>query len=359
MAIVYMDGFDVQDNALRWVQTGAAVDFSYTTPTRFNAGKALTMNTVSNNNISTMITRAIPASSAVYAGAAMQVGLEVDTNTNNFTANLFGIYTDNGATSHVYIRRLSTNAIALYRGNVAAGNLGSPSGALIASSVGGVLDGNWHYLEVYAVIDDTVGRVTVRVDGVTVIDFTGDTRNGGTSTSIDAIRFRTGKYISNNNSVISIDDFYVCNSSGSTNNTFLGDVRVQTMLPSSAGSATQLTPTGSASNWENVAEVPYNNATHNASATVGQRDLYGLTDLVGTTAGVKGVQTVAHMKKTDAGTASAKIVLKSGVSLYYDEARSLGTSPVAYTQMHEVDPATSAAWTVGGANDLEVGMEVA
>lgn len=359
MALLYMDGFDVQDSSLRWVQNGPPGDYTYAAATRFGTGKALTINAITSNTSNVSILKSFTPSASVYMGAALQVGLEVDTNNSNHTGNLFGIYTDNATTGHIYLRRLNTNAIVAYRGDPNLGTLGSPNGTQIAASASGVLDGSWRYIEVYAVINDTTGRLTVKVDGNTVIDFTGDTRNAGTSTNIDAIRFRTGKYISNNNSVITIDDLYVCDATGTTNNTFLGDVRVQTMLPNAAGSSTQLAPTGSVNNWANAAEVPFNNSTYNASATVGQLDLYGLSDLVGSTMTVRGVQTVAHMQKSDSGTANAKIALKSGASVYYDATRSLGTSPGAYTQVREIDPATSAAWTVEGANSLEAGMEVA
>ena len=358
MALLYMDGFDVQDAALKWTQTGVAGDYTYAAPTRFNSGKALTINATGTNAAASII-RSIPASSSIYMGAAIQVGLEFDATNANHTANLFGIHTDNGATGHVYIRRLSTGSIVVYRGDPANGNFGAPSGVQIAASSAGTLDGNWHYVEVYALVHDSTGKVIVKVDGVTVIDFTGDTRNAGTSTNIDMIRFRTGRYISGPNAVINIDDLYVCDATGSTNNTFLGDVRVQTMLPNAAGSSTQLAPTGSGNNWANVGEVPYNNATYNASATVGQRDTYALSDLTAGTTAIMGLQTTAHMQKSDAGVANARVAVKSGASVYYDATRSLGTSVAAYTQVRETDPATAVAWTVSGANALEAGMEVA
>lgn len=355
MALLYMDGFDAQDSAMRWVQSGAVNEFTYGTTTRFGAGKALTISTT-NAAASSYVMRGFSASGSVYIGAAIQVGAEGAG--NDPSANLFGIYTDAGVTGHVYLRRISSNAIAVYRGNPSAGDVNNPSGTLIVTSAAGALDGNWHYIEVYAVIHDSTGRLTVRVDGTTVIDFTGDTRNGGTSTNIDAVRFRTGRY-TGGSCAISIDDLYVCDASGTANNTFLGDVRVQTMLPNAAGSSTQFTPTGSANNWANVSEVPFNNATYNAASTVGQLDLYGLSDLTGGTTSVMGVQTVAHMQKSDAGTANAKVAVKSGGAVYYDATRSLGTSATSYTQVREIDPATSAAWTVSGANGLEAGVEVA
>jgi hypothetical protein len=192
-----------------------------------------------------------------------------------------------------------------------------------------------------------------------VVDYTGDTRNAGTSTNIDAIRFRTAIYSSwSPNSPISIDDLYVCNALGTSNNTFLGDVRVQTVLPSGAGSSTQLAPTGSANNWQNVSEVPYNNATYNASSTAGQIDLYTLGDLTAGTTGVYATQSVAHMQKSDAGTANVKVAIKSGATTYYDPTQSLGSTVTAYTAVRETNPATAAAWTVSEVNSVEAGVEV-
>lgn len=358
MALLYSDGFDLQDTPLRWVVSGTVGDVTYGTTTRFGTGKAVTLSgTTTNANLS--ILRAFPASASIYAGAAVQAGLDAGNSSNDYTANLFGIYTNSGTGGQLYIRRLSTNAIAAYRGDPSSGNVGSPSGTQIAITPAGVLDGNWHYIEVFATIHATTGQLIVKVDGKSVITFTGNTLSTGTVTTIDAIRFRTGKYVASPNSVISIDDFYVCDATGSTNNTFLGDVRVQSLVPNAAGSYTQLTPSGAANNYANVGEVPYNNTTYNSSATVGQRDTYGLSDLAASTTTVLGMQSVAYMQKSDAGAANAKVALVSGGGLYYDTTQSLGTSPTAYTQMRQTDPATSAAWTVGGANGLEAGMEVA
>lgn len=359
MALLYIDGFDVADAALRWVRTGMDADFSYSASTRFGTGKAATMSSVTFNGAASLL-RSITPSAAVYTGAAVKVGLERDSNASNPTANLFGLYSDGGMTGHIYLRRITlTNAIAVYRGDANVGTIGSP-GTQIAISPAGVFDDNWHYIEVYAVIHDTTGRVTVKVDGSIVIDFTGDTRNGGTSTNIDAIRFRTAIYSSwTPNSPITVDDLYVCDGTGTANNSFLGDVRVQSLMPNGAGASTQLTPTGSANNYVNVNEVPYNAASYNGSSTVGQRDTYTLSDLVGNTAAIFGIQSVAHMQKSDAGTANVKIALKSGAGVYYDNVQSLGSSTAAYVQVRETDPATSSAWTVSNANALEAGMEVA
>lgn len=362
MTLLYMDGFDLSDTLMRWAAAtvgGNTNDIVFTTSPRLGTGKCVTINPVTGNSSTLSLLRAFTPSAQVYIGAAIQAGLEYDTNSQNMTGNLFGLYTDSGASGQLYLRRMNTNAINLYRGDPTNGIYGTPSGTLIASSAAGVLDGNWRYVEIAATIHPTSGSVTVRVDGTTVLTFSGNTKNTGTSNNIDAVKFRTGRYLSNPNCIISVDDLYICDGLGTVNNAFLGDVRIQSMLPNAAGSSTQLTPTGSANNYANAGEAPYNDATYNASATVGQRDTYALADLVAGTGGIKAVQSVAHMQKSDSGTANAKIALKSGASVYYDTTVTLATTSTVYTQVRETDPATSAAWTVAAANALEAGMEVA
>jgi hypothetical protein len=354
-----MDGFDLQYTLVRWSGLGYTGSIVYTTTTRLGAGKCITLDVQSAGNQSNVnLLRSFTPSAQVFVGAAIQVGLESGNN-NDPTANFFGLYTDGGTTGHLYLRRTTTNTIQLYRGDAAGGVVTSPSGTVIATSAAGVLDGNWHYVEMSATINTTTGSVTVKVDGTTVISFTGNTKNGGTSTNIDTLRFKTGRYVANPIATISIDDLYICDGTGTVNNTFLGDVRVQSLLPNAAGSSTQLAVTGAANNYTAAGESPYNDATYNSSSTVGQRDTYALSDLVAGTAGVIGVQAVAHMQKSDSGVANAKVALKSGGSVYYDATQSLGTSVAAYSQVHETDPATSAAWTVAAVNALEAGMEVA
>jgi len=358
MALLYSDSFDLQDTPLRWAVSGTVGDITYGTATRFGSGKAITLSEVTSNTTSLMILRAFSASASIYAGAAIQVGLETGGG-GDYTANLFGIYTNNGTNGQIYIRRLSNNSIVAYRGDPTAGSLGTPSGTQIASTPAGVLDGNWHYVEVFATINASTGQLIVKVDGTTVINFTGNTLNTGIVTTIDALRFRTGKYNASPNAVISIDDLYICDATGAVNNTFLGDVRVQSLVPNAAGTYTQLAPAGAGSNYANVNEIPYNDATYNSSATVGQRDTYALSDLAASTSTVLGMQSVAHMQKSDAGIANGKVTLLSGGALYYDTTQSLSTSASAYTQLRETDPATAVAWTVAAANGLEAGMEVA
>jgi hypothetical protein len=207
----------------------------------------------------------------------------------------------------------------------------------------------------YATIAEAGGRCTVRVNGVTVIDFTGDTKNGGTSTQFDTIVFGdTGSNVGPRSATY-YDDLYVCDSTGpAPNNTFLGETRIQTVVPSGAGSSTQMSPSSGA-NYTTVDELPYSAADY-VQATPGLLDTYATSDLPAGTGPIYGVQTCAIVKKTDAGLISAKTALKSGATTYYGATVPVAANDKTITDVRGVDPGTSATWTSAGVNAIEIGI---
>jgi len=325
MALLFMDGFDVSDAVLKWTTTGTP---TFAVATRFGTGKAMTSG--GNNYV-----RAFPASSQVFVGSACWWSV-------SGTRTLWTLQGDLGATSHLVLQVTSVGALQVTCG-----------GTVIATSAAGVISLNiWAYVEMSATISDTVGTVEVRVNGVPVATFTGDTKNAGTNTTFDTLSLAGVAWFG------SYDDLYVCNSTGSVNNTFLGDVRVQTLLPTAAGASTQLTPSVG-SNWDNVNDTPYVSTTYNSDSVSGHRDTYAIGDLLSGTGTIFGVQDNILALRSDAGAASIKAALKSGATVYYDSTVSLITALGVSSAVRETDPATSAAWTPTNVNALEFGAEVA
>lgn len=337
MALIMVDGMDVGDFTVKWPSTAPGGDSSYTssTTTRYGAGRSILLT----GGASTGRMFTFPAVTQVFFGAAVCFPAGIG---NNQLLSLSG---DSGSTVHLSLVWVSGSAIALYRG---------PQSAQIA--VGPAVApqfGTWGYLEVSATISDTVGTCEVRWNGVTVISFTGDTKNAGTNSSIDAIALMRP------NANVHYDDFYLCDASGSSPfNTFLGEIRVQTLSPTGAGASTQWTP-DTGSNYARVNEIPYSAANYAQDSTSGHRDTYAMADLSATPGTILAVQNNLILKRTDASAISVKPAIKSGATVYYGSSYATTATDTVARDLRTVDPATSAAWTASGVNALEAGQEVA
>lgn len=336
MTLLFVDGFEGQDTAIKWSTTGVGQDFDYTgVAPRFGTGNCL--NNPTGVGSTMQMNLGITASAKVIFGCALRFAL-VSAQT------VLAFWADGGSVEHV--------RIALTAGG--AFTIGRATTVLATSAAGVVTTGTWFYLEVSAVVSDTVGAVDVRVNGVSVVSVSGvDTKNAGTSTNIDLVAF-TGR----NSGNCQIDDVYVCNALGTVNNDFLGDIRVQTLKPNGAGNVTQLTPVGSGTNWQNVDESPVSTADYNYSSTAGQQDLYALEEVLGGTTAVLGVQVNSLARKTDTSSRSIKNLVRVGGTTTASAAIPLTSQTDTYSTVHNVNPTTSAAWAVGDITALEAGVEV-
>lgn len=333
MALVFMDGFDANDFSTKgYVSITGSQGVSSTT--RYNSGLALKLGTDSFGNWGSA-NRKFTAVNQIFMGLAVY-----NLTPGKAIINLFG---DNGTTQHLSLQTNANSQLIVVCGSTTIATSSSPYNWAI-----------WHYVEISATISSTAGTVAVRVDGAMALSYTGNTKNGGTNNSIDMMEFG----INNGNNAL-FDDMYVLDGTGTTNNNFLGEITIQALFPTAAGSTTQLSPTGTANNWDNVNDIPPNTNTYNAGSTTGYRDTYGMGDLPSTAVNVLAMQTTTMMKKLDAGTGMMKPALVAGASLYYGATQALSGSVVSYFDKFETNPATGSAWTQADINALELGAEIA
>lgn len=334
MTLLYADSGDLGDFAQRYSLVGSP---SSSTTTRFGTGRSIS---VSGSNA--QIRRSVAASARLIMGFAFNPG-----NTPSSNTALASMAADGATVVHPVLQYTTGAGFLVQRG-----------GTTIATSAGGLANpGVWNYIEMSATIDDAAGRVIVRVNGAIVIDFTGDTRNAGVSTNLDAIFLHAATGLSG---ATLYEDIVALNALGSAPaNDFIGDVRVLTLPPTGAGANTGLTPSTGA-NWSCVDELPFSATDFVSGSAAGVKDTYATTDLPAGITTVYGVQVAAVAKKTDAGTRSLKTTVRSGGTDYSDAAgTALTTSDTTVLSMRSVDPATGVAWTPTGVNALEVGVEVA
>jgi hypothetical protein len=212
----------------------------------------------------------------------------------------------------------------------------------------------WYYIELKVYIHDTGGTYDVNLNGSNELSGSGvDTKYSG---SAGANQVRVGGYAFTR--YPRFDDIYVCDNTGSIANDFLGDVRVEALLPNGAGNSSDFTASAG-SNYQCVDETPPNWEDYVYDDTVGNHDTYTFDNMSTVEGDIYGVQSNMFAKKSSAGTRTVKTVIRSdGADYTPGSEHTLGDSYVYYVDTFEDDPDTSAAWTIAGVNAAEFGPKV-
>lgn len=209
----------------------------------------------------------------------------------------------------------------------------------------------WYYMEVKSFCHDTSGAVEVRINGVTVLTTSGiDTKNGA-DTYCDRARI----YID----YAYIDDFYVCDGTGSSLNDFQGICNVVAVFPKADTTTIQWDPSTGTTHYNLVDENPPNAATDFvSSSTQTDTDLYEYPALVGSGT-ILGLQV------------SSTVSLYTGVSIVFEApivsngVTELGPDTVLTSSgygdarhISTADPNTGQPWTIAGLGAARIGFRV-
>ena len=251
-------------------------------------------------------------------------------------------------TDHIYLQqKATTGELEVYNGD----------GTLLASSGYTISPYVWYYIEFKVTINNTTGSFELKVLGVSQASGTNvDTQNTANATA-DRIQFEyhgTGSSIN-----FWWDDIYICDGAGALNNDFLGDCRVDALTPTADTAQADFTPQGGGANYVEVDEiVPDDDTTYVYSSTVGHRDLYTMADMP-VSGAVFGLQLAWRARKADAGSRSARRVLKSGVTTDLGTSQPLSDTYQTFLEIIETDPNTGSQWSEAGVNAAEIGFEIA
>jgi hypothetical protein len=97
-------------------------------------------------------------------------------------------------------------------------------------------------------------------------------------------------------------------------------------------------------------------ATYVYDSTPGHADFYNIAAIASTPVATIAVTTRGYMEKSDAGTRTAAVQLKSGATTVATPTLVLATSGWLWAwRTDTVDPNTSAAWTAAGVNNAQIG----
>lgn len=229
---------------------------------------------------------------------------------------------------------------------------------VLGTSLRNVPPGLFAYIEFRAVIGHS-GECQVHVDGLSWLALAQVDTQASALAGASIIRlgnvsgapnFEDQRY----------DDVYICDGSGAQNITFLGDVRVDVLVPRGDGTLSTWTPSTGVSHYALVDDpVPNDDADYLSSNTLSQQDVQTFTALPSLPfPTIFGVQHCVSARKDDAEYRQMRTLLKSGASVRP------GAVPLPllmgyqyYRQVHETDPATQTAWTSAAVDALEAGME--
>jgi len=228
--------------------------------------------------------------------------------------------------------------------------LNKGDGTLLGTGVATLVAGAWYYIEIKLVVSATVGSVELRINGSSTPDILATGLNTGT-TNVDGIRLG-GDYSGYHDH----DDLYLVDTSGSApTNTFLGEVKIETIRPTSDG-----TNTAWVNGYANVDDSTSHDddSTIISSFTPGEKETYGLADLATATGTVFAVQTNLVARKDNAGAKTIAPVIRTGGTDYDGTTTAgLSSSYLDYRQLYDrVDP-SGADWTIATVNAMEAGVK--
>lgn len=213
--------------------------------------------------------------------------------------------------------------------------------------------GVWFHVGAKITVGDA-GTMIVRVDDVERFNQSSDFKNGS-STGVDRLNlsfynFTTGNWY---------DELVVMDTTGSSENDFLGSgVAITGHNVTAAGDSAQWTPSAG-SNFENVDEAdPDDDTTYNSSSTAGQLDLYNIGNLPAFTGSVLSASIYGLLRKDSGGAEQAKLAIKTNSTVYYGSNESLTNSYAFYRKQYDTNPNTAAKFTQGEIDALQVGVEV-
>jgi hypothetical protein len=340
MALLFIDGFDhyaTADITKKWATAGANNTIESSSGRR--SGGALRCTSTDND-----LTRTFAATSTVIVGFAI--------NPSAYAANGQLIQLMDSGTVQCTLFLNTDGTLSVFRSTSTAVTDGT--------SVASIPTGSFSYIEFKVTIADSIsaGSCKVRLNGVDIITVaTGQDLKATSNTTANSLRLSSSSTLAS--TVLLFDDFYLCDATGSTNNDFLGDVRVDAIYPTADGNYSQFTPSTGSDHYALVDETTPNTTDYNDGTTVGHRDSYAMGNLSALTSQtVYGVQVNAAILKDDAGAKSAATFVRSSSTNGDGASAALSTSQVYVSQVFETDPNGSIAWTETTVNAMEAGVLV-
>ena len=242
----------------------------------------------------------------------------------------------------------SDGSVAVYRGDTGDTLIGT-------TPIGTITAVNWQYVEYKAKIDNANGTWEVRVNGISKGSGSGlDTQKQATN---DITKFVIGCGTIGDRL---ITDLYICDDAGAQCNDFLGDCRVDTLMPSGSGNYSEWDVLVGPANYQDVDDPgDIDDDTTYVSTGVGaEKDSYAFENLTAIGRPILGVQSCLCARKDDAGDRRIKHLIRISAANYLSEKQVISDSYIVKRKIWENNPATASAWTESSIDNAEFGVQL-
>jgi hypothetical protein len=347
MALLWIDGFDNYGTGASCSPSGVMgrkYNYAYTNNTletaRLGSGKS-----VLDYYGGDFWTAALTTDSTLILGVAVRL--------TDVGVTSFFIVLRDGTTNTIWVTLNGyTSEFEVYRA-------ASPSNVLLIATSGAKIRRNaWRYLELKLYCHATNGYAEVRVNGIVVGTFTGQTKmTGQTHDYNDRVHFSTAA-----NFNVDLDDLYICDSTGGAPwNDFLGVCKVVTRKPvSDVVGKKDWTPQSGTDHYAMVDDggLCDDNTTYVDDTVSGHIDQFEFEDVSDSGfTDIKGVALCADCRETDANNYTL-IQRAERVSVSEGPATAIaGTNFETHVRIMEQDT-EGVAWTPDNFDDTQFGVKV-
>lgn len=225
--------------------------------------------------------------------------------------------------------------------------------------------GFWHRIEVKLTINNSTGEIIILIDRNLGTDFataiqvssvfTGNTQAGANAYT-DTIEFISNPAASLETEIL-WDDITINDDAGTENNTWLGDIRIQTIRPIGDTAQKDMVPSAGIINFDLIDEASGPDVSDYVTPdNIGDKDLYTNNNVLSGFNNIQAIQVKAFAQAGDV-TSTVRLITKSGATEGFSDSQTL--NPISQFQnfIFETDPDTSAAWIENNINIMEIGIE--
>lgn len=278
---------------------------------------------------------------------------DITANDEMYFAFLYRTANDTLGKSILVLLKDSTVLVQIRR-NITSKKIEVTRGATLIDTGSQSLGVNTTYLiEVHVKIADAGGAIDVKVDGISDITFSGDTKVGA-DTQFNSVILGYSSVAGAATYAYTYYDNFIMDDTA-----WIGNTNIQAVVPTGAGTTTGWAPSVGA-NYECVDEKPPSDADYvsiNANDVI---DTYVAGNMAGSIGSVKCVQVQSRVRTEGAPTpTNLKLIVRSGATDYLSGDKIIPASEKSLWNLWENNPADSLAWEEADVNAMEIGIKSA